>query len=508
MLSLSTHLAGITDDPLTDVYLNPARLSRFNRTQVYGTMLPRKVVRIPFPYSRNSNLQFGPLEDDRENFYYSPLVFSLITSIDDGILFSAGLQGRVTGSDFSQTAPSYNLAEWGNHRTLDRRLYANEQVDNDTHLLLDVAAAGGGEESTGLRLTVSYNNYRDSYLNSRSETTIDLSNLTDTAIDEYFSFDFQKYEKVDVALSMGIYKTDARLSDIAFGGAICKRQYSVSVGDIVIEDTDADRNGERIGGGSPYLKILQNRYNSHRDYLGLRLFGRAHWDVENNIHAVHEVSLHRSWGDGRAEFVSEQSHYSAAHDIDDRRGAFAYDGTLSDAVITTAAGYNKEIHNGFYVMIGVKGIYSKTWFEEDGEGNASVFLDQSNGAYDSLYYSSPYSQEHDLDEAAYSFVIPVACEWEVHEFVKLRFGMEITAYNSNGEAKFMKSVAAIDLPPSFEEKGSAINKFVEYDTQARFNSGIEINIHDKFILDLLGFGSHSSSVRLADYGYVSARYLF
>lgn len=506
--TFSTHLAGIVDDPLTDAYLNPARLSRFEHMQVYGAWLPRIFVISPFPVSTTNDLQFGPIEDHRDSFGFDPLAFSFIKTIHDGIIFSAGMQVSVNGNDFSTASPTYDLDEWGNQLSLEQRLSVRDQANDGKFLRFDLAAAGIGMKSLGLRLTAEYNSYRDNHIVSTSYNYLDLSNLTDTAINERYTYDFEKYEATDISLLMGVWRSDDRLSDVSVGGAVCRRLCSAKNRNLIVEDTDSDRNGERIGGGSPYLRIIEDRYETERDYLGLRLFGRAHWNVREHIRAVHSIAWHRSWGDGRAEFASDDLYYSASRDIDSRSGGYAYDGILSNLYVTTATGYSKEIHEGFVAMFGVKGVYSQLDFEEDGEGSAGIFLDQSNGSYDSLSSSSSYVQKHDRDQTEYTFVIPVGCEWRVHDYINLRIGIEITAYHSSSTDGFRKSVPAIELPPEFEMRGTNISHSTDYETHARFNNGIEVNIRDRLILEFLAFSSHYSSIRLADYGYVSVRYLF
>jgi hypothetical protein len=508
MWSLSSHLSGIIDDPLTDAYLNPARLGRFDRMQAYGVWLPEKNVMSPFPLSTTRDLEFGPSETYDLDYEYTPLAFSVIKTIGDDKMFSAGMRASITGKDITQSHPSYDLTEWGTRHTLEQRNSGGDRGDETTHLLFDLAASGKGERAYGLRLTILHNAYRRNDLNSNSSITIDLSNMTDTSIYDYFSYNLRKYEETDIAFSMGRCASNGKWSDVSVGAAIRRLSSSVNILERRIEDSDTDRNGDRIGGGSPYLSIREQRLASHRDYLGLRLFGRAQWNVREKIRAVHTIQWNRSWGDGRAEFGADELYYGAIHDIDERSGSFAYDGIFSDLTISTATGYSEEICDGFVAVFGVKGVYTQIWFDEDGEGAAHIFLDQSNGSYDSLYYSSPYTQRHDNDAKSYSFIIPVGCEWQVHDYVKLRAGIEFNASHSTSDPKFTKAVAALDPPASFEEMGPDIYYVTSYNTQARFNSGIEINIRDKFILDLLAFSSHYTIVNFDDYGFLSVRYLF
>jgi hypothetical protein len=506
MWSLSRHLSGIVDDALTDAYLNPARLGRLHHTQICGAWLPNKYVTSPLSVSTTYDLEFGPDVGDGIGYSYTPLAFSFIRPVGDGMVASAGMRAVVSGLDRTSYSPSYDLDEWGSRQTLDQRVGGLDQGDEKVHLLLDLALSGRGDDTYGLRLTASHNRYRDNYLNTNSMMSIDLSNLTDTALYENFSYRLKSYEETDIAFSAGLCRSEGRVSDLSIGAAIRKQRVSSSVIRSIIEDTDADRNGDRIGGGSPTLRILQDRQDSYKDYLGFRLFGRAQWQAWEELEFVHTVSWHRSPGDGRTEFLSDDMYYSASYDISNRGGEFAYDGVVSDISISTAAGYSEEIYDGFLAMIGVKGVYELISYEEDGDGTAWAFLDQSNGAYDSLYTSSPYAQKHEVDQNLYEVIIPVGCEWKVHDYVTFRIGVEVTMYHSNSDREFKKSVAAIDLPDSFKDHGADVFETVSYDTHARFNTGIEINVRDKLMLELLAFSSHSGVVDLARYGFISIRY--
>jgi len=505
--SLSTHLSGIVDDPLTDAYLNPARLVRFNGTHLYGVRLPSITLSRPFPVSVTNDLRFGPLEESTADFSFEPLAFSIIHSFPESMVLSAAVQLSVSGREISGAFPTYDLNGW-NQQSLEQRLSVRDQTDDGLYLLFDFAAATKGRKSLGLRLTGSHASYRDHRLNSTSYYSVYLENMTDTELYETYYRDFDKYEVTDIALSAGAYRPDDRLSDLSVGAAVCRRLSSASARDLMIDDTDSDRNGDRIGGGSPYLRVVDNHYATERDYLGMRVFARAHWNARKNIRVVNSIEWHRSGGDGRAEFTWDDLYYGAYEDIDSRGGGYAYDGTLSGLAVTTAVGYSREIREGFSAVIGLEAGYSRDRFEEDGGGNAHLFLDQSNGSYDSLYYSSPYLQKHDNEQDMYTLVIPVGCEWQVHEYIRLRLGIELNAYRGDNEQQFYKSVAAIDLPSEFEGMGTEIGRTISYGTNARFNNGLEINLRDKLIVELLAFSSHSSYVRFAEYGFVSVRYRF
>ncbi|MFH1754535.1 MAG: hypothetical protein ABIA59_02420 [Candidatus Latescibacterota bacterium] len=509
VLSLSPHLAAIVDDPLTDIYLNPARLGLFDRALASGVWLPRKTIRIPFPMVSNyRDMKFGPIEDDMRSFDYAPLAFSYIRPHSEGIMFAAGMQITAAGDNYGYASPSYDLDEWGTQQTLGQRVNGYERGDETTHLLLDLAAASRSEKSVGLRLTASHTSYRYNRVNSWSTITIDLNNMADMSIYEDFAYEFIKYEETDVGFSIGTCRPEERLTDVSVGASLCRRLHSINTLDRTIADEDADRNGQRIGGGSPDLNVYQDRHDSNRDYLGLRLFARAHWDVWKDIRAVHEMSLQRTGGDGRTEFISDDLYYSAVFDIDKRAGGYQYDGSTSDLAISTAVGYNLEIHERFIATFGLKGIFSRWSFDEDGEGDASVLLDQSNGTSDSLYTSSAYTQKHDNDQTRFTLVMPVGCEWQAHDFVTLRVGMEVIAYHIDEDNSLQRSVAAIDLPPKFKSRSYELGYDGRYATRAQFNNGIEITIRDKLIIDLLAFASHSSYIGLDNYGYASVRYLF
>ncbi len=509
MRSLSIDLSGIADDPLTDVFLNPARLEAFREMEIYGTRLPARTVTIPYPSSSASRYNSGPKETINSTYQYEPLALGFFLPLGNRAVLSLGAEAYMHGEDNALEDTYYRYPSTAGY--LDNELVQQtdgfERSDDIMHLLIDLAMARLGKTTFGARLTASYDRDRDNQLSTYNRVSTDFDTQTELAVFNRVSFYFPEFEKTDIGITLGLARPEGRLTDIVLGGGIHQQLQSNFVLDNALEDEDVDGNGRDIGGLAPYQEFYELRINTERDYMGYQIFTRAHWKVYENLRAAHAISWEQSEGDGGTIFrkISERSEGSV-YDINREKGKYSYDGATSRFSATTTFGYSAEVYEGFLVIVGVTGRYYCTQFEEDGKGNASLFLDSSSSRYDSLSFSSPYVQRHDTSNESYFLSVPVACEWQPHRFVKIRGGIEFKANHYDNNSEYSRKAVALDLPGGFPASGVDMDYYIAHDTYIRFSNGVEVNIKDRFILELLA--SASSSLNLAEYGYISVRYRF
>jgi hypothetical protein len=215
------------------------------------------------------------------------------------------------------------------------------------------------------------------------------------------------------------------------------------------------------------------------------------------------VGYSRSEGDGGASFVTEDAWYGTTETYRRTDGIYNYDGTVRDISAETAIGYVTRPVENVLVAFAVQGSYHRVDFEEIGPGNASL---DSNGNGISR---SDYGQWHDRKDDIVRLNVPVALEWSFHKYAKLRLGLDFFAERQ--EADYLFSMRAAVLEAFSEIPGFFPLDFQDRDLRATtdviFSNGLEININDRFVLDLQGGGSYSS-VNLTSFGYISARYTF
>ncbi|NIM20615.1 MAG: hypothetical protein GTO51_10365 [Candidatus Latescibacteria bacterium] len=508
--SLSEHLAGLVDDPLTDVFLNPARLGAFERFELYGTRLPGKSIEFPFRIPSSAYFHDELQESYSLSTGYEPIVLSSFIPGNERAL-SIGVEVDWEGYDQADRQFRYR-PETDPVDGIERSSYAWERASDTKHVLLDLSGATFGKAHYGFRVTASHDSYQRTELNTDISALVEIGPQLNVSSNVAAIIYFPEAERTNIQAALGMVRPEKRITDIVVGGGLCRQLISVLAVASHVSDNDADRNGIGYGGEPVRYYYREYRYDSNRDYLGYRLFSRVHWQIMKGLRATHFASWERLEGDGQAAYTFDKKQYLAGNfsEITGERLSYSYDGTVSWLHANTSFGYMEKIHENFHVIFGIRGVYAWRRFEEGNGGDASLFLFeyQSGGSPDSVSLASVYMQKHDAVREVYKLFLPVACEWKVHKFVTLRAGIVFVATRDDNKVNTHRSLEAVDIESLFPGATFEMDYDITHETFAHFNNGIEVNISEKLILDLLATTYYKSSIHLADYAYLSVRYRF
>jgi hypothetical protein len=122
-------------------------------------------------------------------------------------------------------------------------------------------------------------------------------------------------------------------------------------------------------------------------------------------------------------------------------------------------------------------------------------------------FSSPYRQNHSASLENVRLSVPIAVEWAFHKYAKLRLGVTLTA--SRIEDDRVSTQEASKLGGEFDRlTGTTFDSTLDMRSgvDAVYLTGLEINLKDRFVVDLYSY--YTSSIHFADYGYISVRYKF
>ena len=95
--SLATSFGGILDDFLTDVYLNPARVSQLDRPMAYAATFPSRSIQAAYPIARAFLYRSGWVESGYLSYAIAPVGLSYFGTIGNALAFSVGAEVYVIG---------------------------------------------------------------------------------------------------------------------------------------------------------------------------------------------------------------------------------------------------------------------------------------------------------------------------------------------------------------------------------------------------------------------------
>jgi hypothetical protein len=308
----------------------------------------------------------------------------------------------------------------------------------------------------------------------------------------------------------GLHRPDRMIRDFVLSGEAFSDQMYFIDRRLDIRNEDVDGDGQDIGGHMPDNTSNEKRFVSNREYSGFGLTGWLKLDWSGNLRSTHRAQWWQSAGDGGGEFASDNQRYGTEEILEKSEASYAHDGTVEALFLDSSVGGGTMIVDDVLVAVAVYGVYSRRQFEEDGVGEGSF----SSGGRDSpadTTFTSPYTQRHDNVVENYGVWIPVGVEWQFHRYAKLRIGLTFSATHSDSDHLLRRDVSALqpELPlPNTDGQSDTREVSITSATGAAYNNGLEININDRFILDLLYTATYTSGVSFASYGYVSARYKF
>jgi len=178
------------------------------------------------------------------------------------------------------------------------------------------------------------------------------------------------------------------------------------------------------------------------------------------------------------------------------------DGTMDRGSFQSSLGYHDWAFDELLFALGVDLRYSISKFDESASG--SFTAENSTG----WGYEAPYQQHHDNTDDALTLALPVGLEWSCHKYLKIRIGAAFYAYRNTADRQLGSNAYNVLTSPYAGEYGTF--EFDDYQqsaaVDARFNTGLEFNFNDRFVLDLATNSTYD--VNLASYTMLSARYKF
>jgi hypothetical protein len=504
MYSLGRNLAGILDDELSDIFLDPARAAAITKSEGYIAYLPSRSIEIPFPIISSvsySSSSISPSEYDRISYSFHPITLNYLAPLGNNLKTSISFEIYTSGSD---RADSNEYISFSNYNNLFRVSDYEHIYRTDTeHLICNlVLAADVNRGCLGFSLKAAYDTEEVVYASEYKYTYTPLLNTGEISLDDSYGSYTRKYEKSSFTLSTGYWASNSTIRDAVLGFGAARYIYPASANSWSLSDEDADGNGLGFSGYPPEWVLDQASYDSHRDYHEFSIFARTHFDFGGKLRSINTISWSKATGDGGAFLDKKHEDYSSTSEMMSDLFDYKYDGDLSSFYASSCIGRAGEIYENIILAAAIKGAYSRREFDEDCAGGVSAQYASSSYS-DTFSYQGDYFLNHHSKEEYYYLVVPIAVEWKVHEFVSLRLGAEFSASHD------MENVHDQDFQPGNLQDlpydgGGQLDYDLTYGTSARFMNGVGINVKDRLIIDLVTL----SGVNLASYGYLAARYRF
>jgi hypothetical protein len=502
--SMGTSFAGIVDDYLSDVYLNPARAGDIDGTMLYGTWLPSRSLTSSYPYQSNFFYSTGvvPREVTLVSTSTAPLAVSYLDSRRSGSAFLIAAEAYVSGSDRTDSRPSTRFLNSSVESVEDNDFRSSDVM----HARVDVVMGQKGTKSPfGVRISGTYDHNRPGSADYRNTTNVSLTAPGEVSRRTEAFFQSADFEQMRLTASAGIHRSDAWVSDVVVGGGLRVEKLDTYSSVTSIYDSDADKNGQDANGGAVNLEFDEGVYESSRDYSGFTVFGRVHLDHSPTMRSTHRVSWVRLSGDGPAFHSFESTEAGFVDRMTVTRFAYDYEGTRSEVRAESMFGYHESITDDVLFAAGLHGVYERSELDEPGTGEVRV----TNSGVDNPINGvavSPYAQLHDNAHELFEIVVPAALEWSVHEFVSLRLGAAFVLLRQDGSGMYAQEVLALGGQSVFpiDARVVSLDNDVVSSTTITYSNGLGINIKDRVVIDLLVTGS----LDFTSYSFLSARFHF
>jgi hypothetical protein len=494
--SMGVSFSGILDDYLTDVYLNPARISQLDRPMAYTVAYPSEYFRSPYLYARLRYYNRLTVEQFYQEHSFSPIGLSYFGTIGKSLAFSIAAEIDVYGRD---------VVEQGNDIAMvfQRVVQGSNEhgrVTDNQHCLLDLTLAPAGRDNPfGARLTLLYDSAESGEGNYRQTTEWDTGDLERIYYDHDGDLQQTQYEKLSVGVSLGLFRPDGFVRDVVIRGNVNAETFDVD---------SRDMGGDRIDEGDYTISsdYRKDAYLSGREYNGYAAGARVQLGWSERVRSTHALDWSHMSGDGDASFQFDEESFNGSTYGSNTQSQFRYDGSSDGIRFESTIGYFNNLFDNVLFAFALFGSYSRSEFDEDGVGEAGLrWYDDGIGV--DTTFSSPYQQNHNATFENVRLSVPMAVEWAFHKYAKLRLGVTLTAsrivddHVSTQEASKLGVEFDRLTPTNFD---SALD--MRSGVDAVYLSGFEINLKDRFVVDLYSY--YTSSINFADYGYISVRYKF
>ncbi|MEJ2720165.1 MAG: hypothetical protein P8181_03365 [bacterium] len=494
--SLGPAFAGILDDFITDAYLNPARVAQLEGPMAYMVTLPTRSLEPPYPVARPRSSMSSWSERDYMSYSIRPIGLSYFGTIGRGTAFSIGAEIDVTGDESLQE--SNDIDNSGDQFRSRENSYGS--VTDFQHYLVDVGV-GSGEDGRafGARLRATYDASSPGVADYWRTAEWDLS-IPDRVYINYDANYFQNdYERLSLELTLGLHRPEALMRDLAVTGSVARE--TLKSDSRVQDGSRRENDGQLLS--SDYEGLF---YNSDRDYDRFGVEGRAHFGWTERVRSTHVLSWARSTGDGTGKFNYDSEDHGSTSMMSNLSTVYAYDGTVNEVRVESTVGYFNDLFDNVLFAFALFGAYSRLTLDEDAPGDASLRLYDSSLGLDSTL-TSPYRQNHARTLDSFRLSVPMAIEWTFHKYAKLRVGVTVTASRVEDDRRSERD--ALALTDEVDFLGSALDSRdldVDSGVDAVFLNGLEININDRFVVDLLA--AYTYAVNFWEYRYASVRYRF
>jgi hypothetical protein len=495
--SLDARFAGLLDDFLTDVYLDPARLAELDSSMVYASTLPAASRSGTFPTVSSYGWDRQWIEDEFMSGIGpdEPVALSYFGVLGGKTAFLVGVElGVDTREEWDDDVAAYAYA--------DRAMVVSDRgggYDDDQRYELDIAVAPVTTgNALGARIRGVIDDWSEAGRSVRDNLEwlyADASNPTRRYNSQYVE---RGSERLELGADVGYSRPSSLLRETVAGVVYLSESENSRYREYELYDNDPDNNGIGYGGYPPEAEYEEGEYRNGRDYEGLGGFLRCHLRWSEKLRSAHCASFSRSTGDGSASMEIE----NGGSGTWEAQG-LAYDygeGTLDRWFVQSSLGYHDVVAGRALFAIGLDARYTRTAFDESAAG---TFTAESNVG---LNYGAPYEQTHDNTDESIAVSLPVAMEWPFYKYLTFRIGSAVVAYRTKRDR--VLTTNASGLLTGSETDVTAGMEFVDYDNvaevYARFNTGLGFNLKDRFILEVATYSSYE--VALANYYELSARF--
>jgi hypothetical protein len=497
--SLDVTFAGLLDDFLTDVYLNPARLSELDSSMVYAATLPHRRSVSPYPSLPYYDWNYEWIEDVYEDDSYGtdPLAVGFFGTLGGKTALSLAAQVGLSASDAWDD--DVNAFPYTDRARV--RHYFNGRTRESQRYVFDAAIAPlTSGNAWGARVTGTMDTWRNAEVRGTETSEWLYTDPANTWVQKNSRHRWYESGRWEIDASAGYSMPKGLVGEVVLGVVFVEESQDVRSGNFEVTDNDADGNGIGYIGHAVENVYMKDAQETERDYSGLGGFLRLHLRWTENLRSAHFAGWSRSTGDGGTRLW--MSDWESSFWKDESLSYKYADGTMDRGAFQSSLGYHHTAFDELLFALGVDLRYSISKFDESASGSFTVESSTGWG------YEAPYRQSHDDTDDALSLALPVGLEWSCHKYLKIRIGAAFYAYRNTADRRLSNNAYGVLTSPFAGESGTL--EFDDYEqsanVDARFNTGLEFNFNDRFVLDLATNSTYD--VSLASYTMLSALYRF
>ncbi len=422
--SLDVTFAGLLDDFLTDVYLNPARLAELDSAMVYGAKLPSRRFLSAYPSVTYYDWNYEWIEDVYEDDSYGtdPVALGFFGTLGGKTAFSVAAQvGLNTDDSWDDDINAYPY----NDRARIRHSRNGRTRDSQRYLFDAAIAPLTSGNAWGARVTGAMDTWRSAEVRATETSEWLYADPTNTWLETDSWFRMYESERWELGASVGYSRPKGLVGEVVLGAAFVEESQDVRSGNYEVTDNDADGNGIGYHGFPVETDYMKDAQETERDYSGLGGFLRLHLRWSEKLRSAHFAGWSRSTGDGGTGLW--MGSWESSFWKEESLGYTYADGTMDRGSFQSSLGYHDWAFDELLFALGVDLRYSISKFDESASG--SFTAENSTG----WGYEAPYQQHHDNTDDALTLALPVGLEWSCHKYLKIRIGTAFYAYRNTAD---------------------------------------------------------------------------